>query len=969
MYNNPHLDFDFLRELDLYNNKEIWAKITALNIDELPIEEIQGRVTGGSVSVDGTSSVRRTCSLTLVAQDVNINDWYWSLNTKFKVQIGLTNTIDEKYDNIIWFPMGFYLITSFNTILNANSYTINITGKDKMCLLNGDISGNLTALSYDFGKEYIYDENKNYIIKEILLKDIIKEAVHTYANEPYENIIINGFDEPALQLIEYRGDEPVYISIPQGEQEENFNKMRFYSQSSLDANLGENNSWYLQNGEKAQFNDIVLDQETFISFFNDVTEKRATICYPTQVNAQNKVNGFSIVKLEYGDTIGYKVTDLTYAGDLIANVNETITTSVLDKIKTQMGNYEYFYNLEGQFVFQRKPTYLYTSFSPEKIDSDGDVYIDTIADTTPYVYYFGDSNIVSSFQNTPSLNNIKNDYSVWGKRKGINGEEIPIHMRYAIDTKPEYYKNYKGEIFDARVEENLDWREIIYQMAIDYFKYNQQDDFLAKIAQNNKNYYPTGYTGYEQYYTDIEGFWRQLYNPDIKPLEQPEMDIENYYIWDEQNEIFSLADNNTILSVSTLPEKNYYIKINGTFYKIYYVVPPMNQYYKDKQYINGPKSGNVFYIKEGDEYSFYNIQSSEGNKLEYGKIYYQKISSGNENSYIKTCDLSMYDSENDKFLVESETKTVDFYFIGKKNYCYKKIEPEKETIFCACEYDSSKDSFTEKKWYYYHFDRNTQVYQKKENENLIYTKVSINDLFNKNIQYYNNNGEIELVTISNYSDKVRSGLYFLKTASNFELCNVRKFSPSTNKYYTNNQYNLNTHWNFEIKENPQNLNFWFDFINSEESDIGKYAVKKIGSRTKAENNDKVKAIYFKETPDIIILDNNESNEYKEQVKKDYEKDGYEILTFNNYMNMFSISARGISAKEELDNLLHQHTYGQETIQMTALPVYYLQPNTRIFVYDNKSGINGEYIVTKINYSLNYNGTMSVTAEKAVERLY
>jgi hypothetical protein len=44
-------------------------------------------------------------------------------------------------------------------------------------------------------------------------------------------------------------------------------------------------------------------------------------------------------------------------------------------------------------------------------------------------------------------------------------------------------------------------------MAKDYRKYNQNPDFLIKLAKNN-SHYPTGITGYEKYYTDMEGFWR-----------------------------------------------------------------------------------------------------------------------------------------------------------------------------------------------------------------------------------------------------------------------------------------------------------------------------------------------------------------------------------------------------------------------------------------------------------------------------
>lgn len=100
--NNPLLDKLFLKELDKNREKEVWGKIIALTIDEKPVEEITGKVMpGGSINVDGTSAVRRSCSLNLIAKEVNINDFYWGLNTKFKLLIGLTNNINPKYPEII----------------------------------------------------------------------------------------------------------------------------------------------------------------------------------------------------------------------------------------------------------------------------------------------------------------------------------------------------------------------------------------------------------------------------------------------------------------------------------------------------------------------------------------------------------------------------------------------------------------------------------------------------------------------------------------------------------------------------------------------------------------------------------------------------------------------------------------------------------------------------------------------------
>jgi len=62
--------------------------------------------------------------------------------------------------------------------------------------------------------------------------------------------------------------------------------------------------------------------------------------------------------------------------------------------------------------------------------------------STQVKYHFEGSKIVSAYQNSPNIGNIKNDFTVWGKKKLNSGIEIPIHMRYAIDVKPNFYASY-----------------------------------------------------------------------------------------------------------------------------------------------------------------------------------------------------------------------------------------------------------------------------------------------------------------------------------------------------------------------------------------------------------------------------------------------------------------------------------------------------------------------------------------------
>jgi hypothetical protein len=125
---------------------------------------------------------------------------------------------------------------------------------------------------------------------------------------------------------------------------------------------------------------------------------------------------------------------LVFAGDLIANPGEAIT-SVLDKIKNMLGLYEYFYDVHGRFIFQKKPneaTVILPPFDSE--DGDETSYLDF--SPTEYAYDFLNTELITSFANNPNLANLRNDYSIWGTRRTVSGVDIPIHLRYAIDKKP-----------------------------------------------------------------------------------------------------------------------------------------------------------------------------------------------------------------------------------------------------------------------------------------------------------------------------------------------------------------------------------------------------------------------------------------------------------------------------------------------------------------------------------------------------
>ena len=166
-------------------------------------------------------------------------------------------------------------------------------------------------------------------------------------------------------------------------------------------------------------------------------------------------------------------------------------------------------------------------------------------------------------------------------------------------------------------------------------------------------------------------------------------------------------------------------------------------------------------------------------------------------------------------------------------------------------------------------------------------------------------------------------------------------------------------WAPEIASNPETLDFWFDFLDTS-GDMSKYSVNAIGDRAQVVNDDKIKAVFYQDTPLVIYY----NGEVEDRLNQNRSKTGYTYIQMNGLESLFSISSQGKSTKDELDNQLQNFTYASQTVSLTSIPVYYLQPNTRIEITNNENlDVNGEYIVSKITIPLAYNGTMSITAIK------
>ena len=492
-HNFPYLkDVNFLNSFDKSKLKQQFVKIIVLTFNEMPIAEIQGKVLSGNLSLDGSSAMRRTTNISLVA-DEYVNDLtdtkhLLSINKKVEILIGFTNTTGEYEDfPILWFPQGTFVIITPNISHGTNGINISLTLHDKMALLNGECGGTLPA-SIIFHQVEDIDENGQIYIRQPTIYQIIQELVNHFGGQQLGKIIISDIDDKIKKVMKWTGSTPLYLY-----------------QSLQDGQLRNH--------------------------------------FSTNYSEAQKGSG-TIQEFEYGQDVGYILTDFVYPGELVSNAGDTIVT-ILDKIKNMLGNYEYFYDVDGNFRFQQIKNYLNTSYSTFKINEiqASNYLVDYSGGKS--VYTFTDADVITAFSNSPQYQQIKNDFIIWGKRKTIDGKEVPIRYHLAIDKKPPTGNQYK------------------------VFFFTDPDDGITKAKKPvefaNRNSFPLkGQVG--NYYLAADTAFIYKWAPDVQTYEKTSYTIETVTATDYRTELYMAG---VASQPFGLDSNYYYTELKNEWPKLY----------------------------------------------------------------------------------------------------------------------------------------------------------------------------------------------------------------------------------------------------------------------------------------------------------------------------------------------------------------------------------------------------------------
>ena len=492
-HNFPYLkDVNFLNSFDKSKLKQQFVKIIVLTFNEMPIAEIQGKVLSGNLSLDGSSAMRRTANISLVA-DEYINDLtdtkhLLSINKKVEILIGFTNTTGEYEDfPVLWFPQGTFVIITPNISHGTNGINISLTLHDKMALLNGECGGTLPA-SIIFHQVEDIDENGQIYIRQPTIYQIIQELVNHFGGQQLGKIIISDIDDKIKKVMKWTGSTPLYLY-----------------QSLQDGQLRNH--------------------------------------FSTNYSEAQKGSG-TIQEFEYGQDVGYILTDFVYPGELVSNAGDTIVT-ILDKIKNMLGNYEYFYDVDGNFRFQQIKNYLNTSYSTFKINEiqASNYLVDYSGGKS--VYTFTDADVITAFSNSPQYQQIKNDFIIWGKRKTIDGKEVPIRYHLAIDKKPPTGNQYK------------------------VFFFTDPDDGITKAKKPvefaNRNSFPLkGQVG--NYYLAADTAFIYKWASDVQTYEKTSYTIETVIATDYRTELYMAG---VASQPFGLDSNYYYTELKNEWPKLY----------------------------------------------------------------------------------------------------------------------------------------------------------------------------------------------------------------------------------------------------------------------------------------------------------------------------------------------------------------------------------------------------------------
>ena len=161
-------------------------------------------------------------------------------------------------------------------------------------------------------------------------------------------------------------------------------------------------------------------------------------------------------------------------------------------------------------------------------------------------------------------------------------------------------------------------------------------------------------------------------------------------------------------------------------------------------------------------------------------------------------------------------------------------------------------------------------------------------------------------------------------------------------------------------------NYYLDFIDPYTSTLGEYSIQNIGRRTDVVNNEDINCLFQPDIPDIVFINTDEDD--AQELRSECQQKGqpYTQVRGDTYW-AFATGGYKNGAFDQIKYELYLHTNYQRTLSLTALPVFYLEPNSRVTINDKSTNTYGSFVVRTISIPLGAGSVMAVSASECFER--
>ena len=980
-YNTQKGRMNFLKQIDQFVNQKQYVKITLLDWQENPIKEIAGEITSGSITKDGSSAVRVTGSLaatfsvgSYTVEDANAD---FSLSKKVFIEIGIKNYSRKYYTEypILWFPQGVFFIGTFSISASASgAVNLSITLKDKMAGLNGDFGGKFSSTTI-LDEMDTQDENGESVSEKVLLYDLIQELVNHFGGESLNNIVIEDIDTRIRRIMKWTGDTPLYI------------------QQQVNSDGSGDKSWL-----------CLLEEPT-----------DPDIAYKKYIN---------------GDDVGYIFDDFYYTSELTAAPGDSVTT-ILDKIKSYLGNYEYFYDVFGVFHFREIKNYLNNSQGKYVLDDmeKNDYLVETT--TGKSMYSFQDDTNLISVSVSPNYSNIKNDFVVQGKRvvSGSNAT-YPIMYHLAIDRKPVVgqipYKNlliYKDPVTDLKVaafpldlgteplpvigNDNIIYKATSSQLRNTGLFRIEKGEALANATQflnslleidranvaktEEKTTLFTNKASLLKAQSDLSDLGVKQNKAKIAlseadkavgscqgDINTAEANIKDFLAKnpsypDDDPEHLKTYNNLQAERIKAMTAlKDTQVQQLQAQVELDLINESIESTTKSVETLKTEISANEEKIKNYNaiDYLAYKnlwdkrmeenhnqlITNADKQLSERGfnrsSIYLDSITDENADRAVTIIELveSFLSAGDDKTELKVIAQETTSGYIGDNGYVYWAGSAYKfvEAIaYYGTELEDSKAYLTE--------DWRTELYLRGMLAKNLATDASQYSY----VQKYNIISAKETVDVDFYFQELEA---YWPTIYDLEkqkfLCADDEDEQRYHVTFTNG-------------------NYYLDFIDPDDSGMKDFAISSIGRRTDVVTNDDINCLFEPEIPDVIFINKDDETTIKvgneqvnknEQLKEEAIQKGYAYTQVGSdiYTALYT-GGNHNAAFDQIKYELYTHTTYQKTVSVTAVPAWYLEPNTRVTLNDKTTNTYGDFNLQNITLTLGPSNSMSVTLNEALEK--